>query len=84
MANRYNAHYQDTSIRLLRISQQQQQQQQQKQEWQQQQGEEGALKLKGNVITVENGMTFAVTISMGLNLNVTNVYEMSYIVQRSQ
>ena len=44
---------QDTSIRLWRITQQQQEQQQ---------GEEGELKLKANVFTVECGMTFAVTL----------------------
>ena len=55
---------QDTSIRLWRITQQQQEQQQQEQqqEEQQQQGEEGELKLKAIVFTVECGMTFAVTL----------------------
>ena len=44
---------QDTSIRLWRITQQQHEQQQ---------GEEGDLKLKANVFTVECGVTFAVTL----------------------
>ena len=44
---------QDTSIRLWRITQQQEDQQQ---------GEEGELKFKANVFSVECGMTFAVTL----------------------